>query len=178
VAQHMMQFAVTGQPARPMPQRISAWAVYDVFTVRDGQQIFLAVVSDKQWAVFCAAFGLQDLATDERLASNNLRVQAREWLLPLLRGRLAGHTAAELGAAFEREGLPFAPIARPDQLMDDPHLLQSGGLVPMTLPDGRPTRTPLLPLTLDGRRLPLRQPPPGLGEHTDALMREMGYRDD
>ena len=178
VAQHMMQGAITGQPARPMPQRISAWAVYDVFTVREGQQIFLAVVSDKQWAAFCAAFDLVDLAADARLASNNLRVQARDWLLPQLRERLAPHSAAELAAVFEREGLPFAPIARPDQLMDDPHLLQSGGLVAMALPDGRQTRIPLLPLTLDGQRLPLRQPPPALGEHTEALMRDLGYRDD
>ena len=177
VAQHMMQFAVTGQAPRPMPQRISAWAVYDVFTVRDGEQVFLAVVSDRQWAVFCEAFGLPDLAADPRLASNNLRVQARDWLIPRLREHLADRRAADISAVFEREGLPFAPITRPEQLLDDPHLLASGGLVPMTLPDGRSTRTPLLPLTLDGRRPPMRLPPPLLGEHTDAVLRGLGYRD-
>jgi crotonobetainyl-CoA:carnitine CoA-transferase CaiB-like acyl-CoA transferase len=177
VAQHMMQFAVTGEAAQPMPARISAWAVYDVFSVKDGEQIFLAVVSDSQWRVFCEAFGFDDLAADERLASNNLRVQARDWLLPLLRERLASHSAAELGRSFEEHGLPFAAITRPDQLLDDPHLLQSGGLVPVTLPDGREARTPLLPLTLDDQRLPLRLQPPRLGEHTDALLNSLGYRD-
>jgi len=177
VAQHMMQFAVTGQAARPMPQRISAWAVYDVFSVRDGEQIFLAVVSDRQWAVFCDAFGLHDLKDDPRLQTNNQRVRARDWMMPLLRERLAGHRADELGAIFEREGLPFAPIARPDQLLNDPHLLQSGGLVPVTLPDGRETHTPLLPLTLDGQRPPLRLNPPRLGEHSDALLHSLGYGD-
>src|SRR5690606_5229800 len=85
VAQHMLQYAVTGQAADPMPARISAWAVYDVFTVKDGEQIFLAAVSDGQWRVFCEAFGYADLAADERLKTNNDRVRARAWLLPVLR---------------------------------------------------------------------------------------------
>lgn len=177
VAQHMMQFAVTGQAARPMPNRISAWAVYDVFSVKDGEQVFLAVVSDKQWAVFCDAFGLADLKADARLATNNLRVQARDWMMPLLRQRMAHRSAADISAVFEREGLPFAPITRPDQLLQDPHLLASGGVVPLTLPDGRQTVTPLLPLTLDGRRPPLRRQPPRLGEHTQELLRGLGYLD-
>ncbi len=175
VAQHMMQFAVTGQPAAPMPARISAWAVYDVFTVRGGEQIFLAVVSDTQWNLFCDAFGYADLLADARLRTNNARVQARDWLIPLLRERLARHSAAELGAVFEREGLPFAPITRPEALFDDPHLLATGGLAPTTLPDGRATRMPLLPLTLGGDRPGVRLPPPRLNEHGPALLRELGY---
>ena len=175
VAQHMMQFAVTGKPAAPMPSRISAWAVYDVFTVADGEQIFLAVVSDTQWAIFCDAFGFADLRADPRLASNNLRVHARDWLLPILRERLVGKSAADISATFERCGLPYAPITRPEDLFDDPHLLATGGLAPATLPDGRATMMPLLPVTMDGRRLSLRADAPGLGEHTDQLLARMGY---
>ena len=177
VAQHMAQFAVTGRPVSPMPSRVSAWAVYDVFTVAEGEQIFLAVVSDGQWRSFCQAFGFADWAADERLASNNGRVRSREWLMPALRQALASHRAAELAAVFEREGLPFAPISRPEQLLDDPHLLASGGLVPTTLPDGRRARTPLLPITLDGQRPPLRLDPPRLGQHGDELLHALGYRD-
>jgi crotonobetainyl-CoA:carnitine CoA-transferase CaiB-like acyl-CoA transferase len=175
VAQHMMQYAVTGQPAAPMPSRISAWGIYDVFSVRDGEQIFLAVVSDTQWAVFCDAFGFTDLKADARLATNNLRVQAREWLMPLLREHLAQRSAADIGAVFEAQGLPYAPIAKPQELFDDPHLRDTGGLAPVTLPDGRRTTTPLLPLALDGQRLPLREDPPRLGQHTDALLGALGY---
>lgn len=175
VAQHMMQFAVTGQPADPMPGRISAWGVYDVFTVKGGEQIFLAVVSDTQWAVFCDALGLPALTADPRLKSNNARVLAREWLLPLLRSHLAGRSATDLAAVFEKNALPFAPITRPQDLFDDPHLVQTGGLAPMRLPDGRPTVVPLLPLTLAGERLPLRCSPPRLGEHTAQLLAELGY---
>ena len=175
VAQHMMQFAVTGQPAAPMPGRISAWGIYDVFTVHGGAQIFLAVVSDTQWQLFCDAFGFADLRADPRLDSNNDRVRARDWLLPQLRERLAPRTAAELSALFEQHGLPFAPITRPEDLFDDPHLQQTGGLAPLRLPDGRETHVPLLPLTLGGERPGVRLNPPRLGEHTRGLLQELGY---
>jgi crotonobetainyl-CoA:carnitine CoA-transferase CaiB-like acyl-CoA transferase len=175
VAQHMMQFAVTGQAAAPMPQKISPWGIYDVFSVRDGGQIFLAVVGDTQWGTFCQAFGFADLQQDARLASNNDRVRARDWLIPLLRERLASHTAAELATVFEAHGLPFAPITDPQHLFEDPHLRKTGGLAPMTLPDGRETVVPLLPLTLNGERLGVRQNPPRLGEHGSALLRSLGY---
>jgi crotonobetainyl-CoA:carnitine CoA-transferase CaiB-like acyl-CoA transferase len=177
VAQHMMQFGVTGQPAAPMPSRISAWGIYDVFTVAGGEQIFLAVVSDTQWAVFCDAFAFAfaDLKADRRLRSNNQRVLSREWLIPLLRERLATRSAAELSAVFEANGLPFAPITRPEELVDDPHLLATGGLAPLTLPDGRETTVPLLPITLDGQRLGVRNNPPQLGEHNDEVLTSLGY---
>ena len=177
VAQHMMQFTVTGKPAAPMPARISAWAVYDVFTVKDGEQIFLAVVSDTAWAVFCDAFGFDDLKADPRLASNNDRVRARAWMMPILRERLAPRSAAELAAVFERRGLPFAPITRPQDLLDDPHLRASGGLAPIELPDGRPAQAVLLPLTLDGARPGVRRSPPKLGEHNAELLGALGYGD-
>lgn len=183
VAQHMMQFAVTGKAAAPMPNRISAWAVYDVFTVKDGEQIFLAVVSDTQWQLFCDAFGFADLKADARIATNNQRVQARDWLLPRLRSHMEALEAAEISAIFERIGLPYAPITRPHELFEDPHLLATGGLAEVTLPAdasgaGQPvaTRTALLPLTLDGERLRLRAAPPALGQHTQALLQQIGYR--
>jgi crotonobetainyl-CoA:carnitine CoA-transferase CaiB-like acyl-CoA transferase len=175
VAQHMMQLAVTGEAAAPMPSRISPWGIYDVFSVAAGEQIFLAVVSDTQWALFCDAFALADLKADARLVSNNQRVLARDWLIPLLGERLATRSAGEIAAVFEAAGLPYAPITRPEDLFDDPHLRATGGLAPVTLPDGRETLTPLLPLTLAGQRLPLRQNPPRLGEHTDAILASLGY---
>jgi crotonobetainyl-CoA:carnitine CoA-transferase CaiB-like acyl-CoA transferase len=182
VAQHMMQYAVTGKAAAPMPSRISAWGVYDVFSVKDGEQIFLAVVSDTQWALFCDAFGLADLRSDARLATNNQRVQSREWMMPLLRERLARHSAEHVARVFEGAGLPYAPITKPQELFDDPHLNATGGLAPVTIPAGScgapnefETRTPLLPLTLGGQRLPVRAAPPTLGEHTDSLLAGLGY---
>ena len=175
VAQHMMQFAVTGQAPAPMPARISAWAVYDVFRVKNNEQIFLAVVSDTAWKIFCDAFGFADLLADHRLSSNNDRVRARDWMMPILRLRLQDYSAAELAAEFERNALPFAPITRPQDLLEDPHLLATGGLSPITLPDGRETQTVLMPLTLDGARPGVRLNPPKLGEHNAVLLAGLGY---
>ena len=175
VAQHMMQFAVTGKAAAPMPDKISPWGVYDVFSVRNGEQIFLAVVGDGQWKTFCDAFGYGDLLVDTRTTTNNDRVLARSWLIPLLRERLAQLSSRELSKAFEAHGLPFAPITDPQHLFDDPHLQQTGGLAPTVLPDGRQTQVPLLPIKLGGERLGLRLDPPKLGEHTDALLQGLGY---
>ncbi len=178
VATHMMQYAMTGKPAAPMPNRISAWGIYDVFSVKDDEQIFLAVVTDSQWRAFCDAFGFADLLADERLATNPLRVPARDWLLPALRARRAGRAAADISAMFEAAGLPYAPIKSPDQLLDDPHLQATGGLAPIHLPDGREVSTPLLPLMIDRQRLPVRNDPPAIGADTDALLQELGYADE
>jgi crotonobetainyl-CoA:carnitine CoA-transferase CaiB-like acyl-CoA transferase len=177
VAQHMMQFAATGKAADPMPSRISAWAVYDVFTVKDGEQIFLAAVSDKQWAIFCKAFGLEEMLADPRLQTNNDRVLAREWMMPILRSHLAGYSAAELSAVFEKNELPFAPITKPQELFDDPHLNATGGLAPVRMNDGHMAKVPLMPFTIGGERPGIRLQPPRIGEHTSELLREVGYSD-
>ncbi len=179
VGQHMLQYAVTGQPASPMPDRISAWAVYDVFTVKDGEQIFLAAVSDAQWKTFCDALGLADLRDRPEYATNNQRVQARPTLMPVLRERLVQRSAAELAQIFERAGLPFAPIRKPEELFNDEHLNATGGLADITLPDGQragqTARATLLPFTMDGTRLGVRLQPPRMGEHTRDLLLALGY---
>ena len=179
VGQHMLQYAITGKHPAPMPARDSPWAVYDVFTVRDGGQIFLAAVSDPQWQTFCRILGFDDLAADPGLATNNQRVQARPTLLPLLRERLAAWTADDLAARFEAAGLPFAPIRRPEDLYDDPHLAATGGLAPIRLPDGaragESVGTTLLPITLAGARLPVRTDPPLQGADTREVLASVGY---
>lgn len=182
VGQHILQRAMTGQSAAPMPTRISPWGVYDVFTGCDGAQVFLSAVSDAQWATFCRAFGLADLLADPAYASNNDRVRARGVLIPLLRERLGRHTAAELSATMEAHSLPYAPIRHPDELLADPHLAATGGLAEFTLTDGphagEQARTPLLPITLGGQRLGASAQPPHSGAHTDAVLAELGLSAD
>ena len=179
VGQHMLQFAMTGQAAAPMPARISPWAVYDVFTVKDGEQIFLAAVSDAQWLSFCDALDLPDLKTNPKYANNNDRVRERATLLPELRTRLAQRSAQELTERLQAADLPFAPIRRPEELFDDEHLLATGGLADITLPDGeragQTAQTTLFPFTLDGQRLGVRLSPPTLGQHSSELLAALGY---
>jgi len=174
MAQHMLQFAVTGKPANPMPERLAAWAVYDVFDTSDADQIFVAVVSDGQWRAFCDAFDLPDLKDAPGLESNRDRVLKRDLFLPRLRAIFALRSKAEIAAECERIGLPFAPIAKPHEMFEDPHLAHPGAMLPLTLPDGRKTRAPALPLAFDGVRPPLRRGLPAVGEHGAEVAREIG----
>jgi crotonobetainyl-CoA:carnitine CoA-transferase CaiB-like acyl-CoA transferase len=174
VAQHMAQAAVTGKPPAPMPARLSAWAIYDVFDCADGRQVFVGVVTDSQWAKFCAAFGRPDLAADAGLATNTQRVHARDRLIPAVAAMLKDYDSAALMAKCEEVGLPFAPIARPEDLFDDPHL-NAGGLVPVDLPDGRSAKLPLLPLELDGARPTTGGAVPACGHDSRAVLAELGY---
>ena len=163
VGQHMAQHAVSGKPLQPMSVRTSAWAVYDIFDTSDAQQLFVGVVSDGQWRTFCEAFGLADLAADRGLDTNSARVARRDEILPVIRARLKQLDKAALMRALEHSGLPFAPIARPEDLIDDPHL-NAGGLVEVTLADGRKAKLPALPVSFGDRRFGLRHDVPAPGE--------------
>jgi crotonobetainyl-CoA:carnitine CoA-transferase CaiB-like acyl-CoA transferase len=174
VGQHMAQFAATGKAAPPMSVRQSAWAVYDVFEAGDGEHVFAAVVSDTQWRKFCQSFGFFELLADPTLAKNTERVRQRERTLPVIRERFKQFDKSGLMAKLEEAGLPFAPIAKPEELFDDPHLNAAGGLVDVTLPDGRTTRLPALPIEMAGRRFGLRHDLPQIGANNRELLRARG----
>ena len=174
VAQHMAQHAVTGVEAPPMTQRLPAWPIYDIFDVADGQ-LFIGVVTDTQWKLLCEAFDLQLLAADSSLSTQLARVQARERTVPMVAAAFARFTRAELTEKCERLGLPYAAIVRPVELFDDVHLNGSGGLVPITLPDGTCTKLPALPLAFDGERPGRRRDLPKVGEHGAEIAGELGY---
>jgi crotonobetainyl-CoA:carnitine CoA-transferase CaiB-like acyl-CoA transferase len=170
VAQHMQQYSMTGVPPPPMPARVSPWSVYDVFTLADGAQLFIAAVNDKQWQVLCGILERPDLAADPGLATNEQRVHARPALLQRLGEVLRHHDIDALSAKLEASGLPYAPIVRPEQLLHDAHLRRSGGLVPMQTEDGSSTDVVLLPLLMGGRRPGVRQPLAKPGEHNEEVL--------
>ena len=174
MAQHMAQTAITGTEPQPMSVRTPAWPVYDIFDTADGGQLFVGVVTDTQWPAFCAAFGLDDLAADPGLATKHQRVLERHRTIPRIAEVLRRHTKAELAAKCEALGLPYAPIGRPAELFDDPHL-NAGGLVPLTLPDGRVVKLPALPLAIEGERPALRHDLRPPGADNDAIAAELGY---
>jgi crotonobetainyl-CoA:carnitine CoA-transferase CaiB-like acyl-CoA transferase len=175
MGQHMAYFASVGKPLPPMSVRVAAWAVYDIFETADGQQVFIGVVSDTQWKQFCEAFGRPDLLADASLATNVQRVHARERLIPIVAGVFKTFPKAELMAKCEATGLPFAPITKPQDLFDDPHLNASGGLLDVTLPNGTPTRLPALPLEMAGRRFGVRRDLPRIGADAREILAGLGY---
>ena len=174
VAQHMAQLAITGEEPPPMAVKKPAWGVYDIFPTKDWDRLFVGVVTDTQWEVFCREFGAAELAADERLKTNGDRVKAREWLLPKLGEILKRYGKAELSAKLEAIGLPYAPITRPRDLFDDPHL-NAGGMIETKDPRGTSFKVPGLPLELGGERLGLRNQPPAVSENARELLASLGY---
>ncbi len=177
VAQHMLEGVMTGRAAVPMPDRIRAWAIYDTFETADDEKVFVGVVTDSQWKTFCEAFGLHDLLADAGLKTNPQRVAARSRIIPVVARVFREMNKIEAMRRCEELGLPFAPITRPEELFDDPHLNASGGLAPLELPNGVMSKTPLLPLEMDGHRLRSRRGLPRVGEDTLDLLVELGYGD-
>jgi crotonobetainyl-CoA:carnitine CoA-transferase CaiB-like acyl-CoA transferase len=175
MGQHMMEGFMTGKPVVPMPERVRAWAVYDTFTSSDGERVFVGIVTDSQWKVFCEAFDRPDLLSDPELASNPQRVLARPRIVPIVSAIFGCMTKTQLMAKCDELGLPYAPIARPEDLFEDPHLQQSGGLAQVTLPNGLTTQVPALPIEMDGRRFGTRLDLPRVGEHNAGVLQELGY---
>jgi crotonobetainyl-CoA:carnitine CoA-transferase CaiB-like acyl-CoA transferase len=175
-AQHMQQFQMTGEPAPPMPSRVSAWSVYDVFTMANDEQLFIGAVSDKQFQTLCRVIDRMDLAEDPALATNAQRVALRPELLKWLGDTLMHHSMTALMPRLEAAGIPYAPIVRPDQLVGDPHLIESGGLVDMPTDDGGSTKVVLLPLLMGGRRPGVRHALPKIGEHTEEVLARLAPR--
>jgi crotonobetainyl-CoA:carnitine CoA-transferase CaiB-like acyl-CoA transferase len=169
-SQHMQQFQMTNQLPPPFPSRISAWSVYDTFTVAGDEQLFIGAVSDKQFATLCQVINRPDLANDPALSTNAQRVAVRPALLQTLGETLQHLDLETLCAQLQAVGLPYAKVVRPDQLLHDEHLMASGGLVPMTTDTGDTTQVVLLPLLMDGRRPGVRSPLPAIGEHTEEIL--------
>jgi crotonobetainyl-CoA:carnitine CoA-transferase CaiB-like acyl-CoA transferase len=176
VAQHMAQKAITGEEPPPMSVKKPAWGIYDIFDTSD-DRLFVGVVTDTQWEVFCREFQEPELGSDARLKTNTQRVAERGWMIPRLAAVFRRWRRADLERKLEAIGLPFAPITRPWDLFDDPHLNASGGLAEIRDPRGTTFRTPTLPLELDGKRLPQRANPPALGEGARELLAGLGYSD-
>jgi len=173
VAQHMAQYELTGEAPPPMSVKRPAWGVYDIFETGGGGRLFVGVVTDTQWETFCREFGEDELKNDVRLKTNGARVTQRGWLIPRLGETFKRFTQDELTRKLEAVGLPFAPIAKPWDLLDDPHLNASGGLLE-TRVSGKTIRVPALPLELGGKRLAKRADPPEVGEHGRELLAELG----
>jgi crotonobetainyl-CoA:carnitine CoA-transferase CaiB-like acyl-CoA transferase len=177
MGQHMAQTATTGEAPPPMSVRVAAWAVYDIFETKDDEQIFIGVVSDSQWKSFCKSFDLIEFIEDEQMNLNSGRVDKRDIIIPKLEKLFKTFTKQELMNKLDQTGLPFAPISKPEDLFDDPHLNESGGLLTIDIPDGGSTKLPAMPIEMNERRFDVHQQVPKVGEHTQEILEEMGLSD-
>lgn len=175
VAQHMVQFALLGNEPPPMPQREFSWPVYDIFRTSDGSDMFIGAVTEGQWKILCDMLGLGELLSDPRLQTRMQQIEARSWTIPVFREAILKKPSGELSDRFEAEGIPFAPVARPAQMYDDPQASQPSGMPSSSLPDGREFRAPGMPLEIDRARFGPDLDVPPLGRDTDEVLGGLGF---
>jgi crotonobetainyl-CoA:carnitine CoA-transferase CaiB-like acyl-CoA transferase len=172
VAQHMVEYEMTGNKPRSMPEREHAWPIYDIFEIAGGERIFIGVVTEGHWQSFCREFGMMDLLEDPALATTTDRIMARSRIIPRAAEMIKGWNAKELSAKLDALNICFSPINRPEDLFDDPHVLRPGGLVNNVNADGEAFRVPALPVQWNGANLGEGLAVPVLGADTDAVRAE------
>ncbi len=180
MGQHMAYSAIVDEPVPPMPARVSAWSVYKLFDTKDGEKVFIGLISEKHWKQFCEAFNRLDWLEDGRLETNNKRISERDWFLPAVAEMIKNYTKQEVIDICDKAGICFAPIARPEDLFEDPQLNQGQGpLLETTFPSGVKTKMPRLPLQIGNHKLIKRSDPPAaIGADTRELLSGLGYSDE
>lgn len=190
VGQHMASSAITGKAAEPMPSwraaarpgdepssgEVSTWSVYQTFPTADGAA-FIAVTSEQQWARFCESFELQHIASDERFSEPAARRRNRPQMLEMVASLMSRMSTAEVVARGRAARVSAAPVGRPDDLFDDPHLNAHGGMAETELRGGKRARMPVLPISHNEARFGLRSQPPESGADTQQVLASLGYDD-
>ncbi|MBL4861518.1 MAG: CoA transferase, partial [Crocinitomicaceae bacterium] len=178
MAQHIASYEFTGIPSKPLSMRKSQpWPVYDLFDVKNEQKIFIGLVTDGQWEKFCQEFKLDEMLADPNMQDNADRVAQREVILPILRELVAKYTLQDISERLDRVGCSFAPVSKPEDLIDDVHLNASEGMLPIKI-NGSPRKIPGLPLQFDGKRFTLRNQSPQVGEHSRESLYSVGFNED
>jgi crotonobetainyl-CoA:carnitine CoA-transferase CaiB-like acyl-CoA transferase len=173
VAQHMVEYEMTGNRPRSMPEREHAWPIYDIFETARGERIFIGVVTEGHWQSFCREFGMTEFLDDPTLRTTTDRILARARIIPRAADIIRQWNATELSAKLDRLNICFSPINRPEDLFSDPHVLRPGGLVNNIDANGEAFRVPALPVEWNGTNLGEGLKVPVLGADTDAVRAEL-----
>jgi crotonobetainyl-CoA:carnitine CoA-transferase CaiB-like acyl-CoA transferase len=173
VAQHMVEYEMTGNRPRSMPEREHAWPIYDIFETKGGERIFIGVVTEGHWQSFCREFGMTEFLDDPTLLTTTDRILARSRIIPRATEIIKNCDAAELSATLDRLNICFSPINRPEDMFADPHVLRPGGLVNNFTADGAPFRVPALPIEWNGANIGEGLKVPVLGADTDSVRAEL-----
>lgn len=175
VGQHMGGQIATGKEPPPMPEKQSSWAIYETFNTADDKVIFIGITSDNHWRSFCAEFKLPHLLADPKLQTNPQRALEHDRLLPVVAQIVRARTFYAMAAKLEELNIPFAPLARPSDLFNDPHLNHGKRMLETLFPNGKRARLPALPLEMGRHEFDIRSQPPVKGEHTREVLAEAGY---
>lgn len=175
VAQHMVQFDIEGTESPPLPERVFSWPVYDLFPTLDGRQIFVGAATDGQWDKLCKALGLEHLLADPALQTRSAQIAARDVTLPQIAAVIAQNSYEDMVRVMEQNDLLFAPVARPVEMYDDPHVNRPGGLFTSHYADKKDFRAPALPLEMNGAPVVSANVDiPAVGQHNGEILDALG----
>jgi crotonobetainyl-CoA:carnitine CoA-transferase CaiB-like acyl-CoA transferase len=145
------------------------------YRTKDRRHVMLVFLeSDRYWPAFCALVGRPDLAEDARFADHHSRGEHAQECAAELDELFAQRTLEEWKALLGRIDAPWAPMQAVEELLDDPQVVANDYLGDVALPDGSSYRLPRVPVQFD-ERPPDLQRAPEHGEHTEAVLLELGY---
>ncbi len=174
---HAGAYLETGDPPRKLGNDHQSIVPYGTFKAKDGYLI-IGCASESLWAKLCALLDMEDVRDDPRYRINAERVQRRGEVNHILEQHLAHRTVAEWCAELEEAGIPTGPIYTVPQMLNDPHMQARGFVVEQPHPVVGTLRSLACPLHLSDTPASYRLPPPLLGEHTDAVLRSLGYEEE
>ncbi|MEE2760599.1 MAG: CaiB/BaiF CoA-transferase family protein [Pseudomonadota bacterium] len=181
MTQHMAGEAITGEPAPPMASksaRAGIWSIYEAFETADGEKIFIGLTSDKHWCAFWEHFKRPDIIENPRFATNADRVEHRPEFRNVVVECIKSRTLAQMTELADKINVPFAPVAKPGDLFDDPQLNSQGRMLDIKFPNGVSKPVPPIPLEMGEHRFDLRRQAPKVGEHTREILEELGLNGD
>jgi formyl-CoA transferase len=170
------RFFADGTVPRPEGNVHASIVPYQTFRASDGH-VNVGVANNALFERFCRALDLDELITDSRFADNPARVAHRKELVPILEKRLAKLTRKEIVERLRNAAVPVGPINSLDEVFSDPVVRHLGLIAEVDHPTAGRVRAPGIPVRLSGTPASVRTSPPLLGEHTDQVLRELGYSD-
>ncbi len=177
MGQHLTYSVLEKSPLVPMSVRVPAWSVYRYFETLDARKVFIGIISDRHWERFCKAFGKKDFLNNPKFKSNTLRVENRKTLIPALEKLMVQYSAQEIYRRCEKAQVPFAPVNKPEDLLEDEHLNESGFLEELPIFEDVMGKLPKIPLAYGDELADPGQPAPEAGKHTNSILTELGLED-
>lgn len=167
----------TGKIAGRMGSAHGSIVPYQAFAAKD-QDIIIAIPNNRLWEKCCRVMGWKDLLEDQRFTTNADRVKNRAALITIIQERVSKLESSEIYKLLDAEGVPCGPINTIDQVLNHPQVIARDLVLEIDHPNIKSLKLPGFPVKLSDTPAILEKYPPLFGEHTEEILRELGYTND